>query len=125
MTDATRAIVALGISMLGGIPVTWAWSKWLHSRLEKKFPADFSEPHRDWQTSLLFGILERGVITVLTIWLAQSVGPIFATLLAVKAAGAWSTDESKSIPSRVRYSSAIMGGLMSLGWAAVFGILAR
>jgi hypothetical protein len=123
MIDAARASIALGLSIVGGIPVTMAWTRLLHYRLRIEYPENFTQYHSDRLISFVVGVVERGIITMLAIWLPQSVGAIVAALLAVKAVGSW-TGDNTSNPHRVRFFTALLGSLMSMGWALAFGIWA-
>ena len=74
--DIYTAVVALGLSVLGGVPITMIWSRYLHHRLKDSHSEEFSKIHRDPWISFVVGVLERGLITALVIWLPQSVGPM-------------------------------------------------
>lgn len=116
---------ALLISVVGGVPVTWVWTRSLHRRLAIKYPKEFSDRHSDPLTSAIIGVLERGTVTMLVIWLPQDGGAIAAAILAIKAAGSWSLEGSATVAGRVRYFTAFLGGLGSILWAIAWGIWAK
>jgi uncharacterized membrane protein YccC len=75
---------ALLASMLGCAIITLVWAEVSYWLLRRSSP-EFTGNDRSRLVSALAGILERLLLTTLTIWLDGAVGAITAALLAVKA----------------------------------------
>jgi hypothetical protein len=116
---------ALLASVLGGAIITLVWAEVSYWLLRRSSP-EFTGNDRSRLVSALAGILERLLLTTLTIWLDGAVGAITAALLAVKAITAWG--ELKDVlpgPSRKRFTAAFLNGFVSVSWAIVWGIWAK
>lgn len=119
------AVWALLASVVGGLPVTYGVTSFLYRRLNRKYPDGLQGPHRDAWMGTVIGLLERGFITTLTIWLPQSLGPLVGSWMVIKAAGAWTPDGIPGhLARRVRYFAAILGSLVSTFWAIAWGLAA-
>src|SRR3954471_11089284 len=116
---------ALLASVVAGLPVTYGTTAFLYRRLNRKYPEDLKGPHRDAWMGTVIGLVERGLVTTLTFWLPQSLGPLVGSWMVIKAAGAWTPDGIPGhLARRVRYFAAILGSLISVFWAIGWGLWA-
>jgi hypothetical protein len=108
---------ALLVSVVGGIPVTLAWSQAFHWILRKTY-AD----HRRVWIGVTFGLLERTLLTTFVLWLPMAVGPFAGTWIVAKGIIGWGDLDSKTEDGRARYAVTLMGSLVSILWAIGWGI---
>ena len=114
---AHRFTSALFISVIIGIPVTWAWSNFCH-----RFYRENSGDQRYHALSITFGVLERTLITTLVLWLPMAVGPFAGAWLVVKSIVGWAGMDVKEHAARARFSVTLFGSLVSILWALGWGI---
>jgi hypothetical protein len=118
----SRAGIALLASVLGGVVATVIWAEISHFLLRKSYP-EFTGKDRSNLIGPIMGIVERLLLTILTLWLPQALGPIAAAVIAVKAVLGWGDlQASNTRPGRTRYSVSFMNGLVSIIWAVAWGI---
>ena|SRR5882757_8924437 len=116
---------ALLASVVGGAIITFAWAELSYWLLRRSNP-ELSKNDRSRLVSSLIGMLERFLLTTLTIWQDNAVGAIASALLAIKALLAWG--DFKDLhpgPSRKRFTTSFMLGFVSITWAIVWGIWAK
>src|SRR5262249_262197 len=114
-----------------GVPATWLWSWVWHRANQKNFvqlPKEARERHHAF--SIFVGVVERGLLTTLVIWLPMAVGPLAAAWLGVKAVVGWAGMNESPLhkgthPARARFTVTIVGSAFSFLWAIGWGIWAR
>lgn len=114
-------VTALLASVVLGIPVTFLWSELLHYCF---LPSDPS-PRGRWP-SMIFGVLERALLTTLILWLPIAAGGFVGAWLIVKAILGWADLGGPNAitrhEGRIRYSVALFGNMASILWAVGWGI---
>lgn len=131
MATATAAIIygffrstagiAILASVLGGMAVTFVWAEFWHWVLRRQF-SEISKSDRVRWVARVMGILERGLLTTLVLWLPGAVGAFAGALIAVKAVAGWGDLRSEFLPGRARYYVSMMNGIVSIFWALACGI---
>jgi len=118
-------VIALLVSTIGGMPVLFGWAAtwhWYANRCDGKSGLGNPPSERDLPTVIIGGIFERGLITMLALWLPSEVGVIVAGWIAVKAAGSWGQVSLENLSGRRRYFVHLMGSMGSMFWALAWGI---
>src|SRR6266478_5636494 len=95
----TLPVKALVISIVLGAVVTLLWAEFLY----RCFSSDHPE-QRARGIAAINGMVIRGFMTSLVIWLPQAVGPTVAGLLTAHGLLAWAGLEQKDKPARIRYT---------------------
>jgi len=114
---------ALLISVIGGIPVTLAWSEFCHWINRKSHHDPKPDPRYRW-LSFTFGVLERAMLTTLVLWLPTAVGGFAGAWLIVKSVVGWADfiKKQEEHEGRARFSVTLFGSLVSFLWAIGWGI---
>jgi hypothetical protein len=120
-----RTTFAIFSSVIGGLFVTFIWTEVSHQLLKYFFP-QFSGNDRSKVIGPTVGMVERLLLTILTIWLPQALGPIAAAVIAAKVVLGWGDlgGSTTGRPGRTRYSVSLMNSLVSIIWAIGCGIWA-
>lgn len=124
-TFAIAAInaVALFVSIWVVGIVTKPITDYFHAQLRRQHGEDYKPAERiNWIGSLI-GYLERGLLTILVIWLPGAVGPTLAAIIAVKAASGWGSMGQDKPAGRARYFVIFMGTMVSCTLAVVCGLV--
>jgi hypothetical protein len=118
----SRFGTALWISIFGGFIVTLAWSEGWHWYLRWKFPTVFKTRDGLRPIGITIGLIERGLITTLVVFMQPAVGPFAGAWIVVKAAAGWGSLKNDTLPSRSRYYVTLLGSLVSIFWAIAWGL---
>lgn len=107
---------ALLVFVFGGAIVTFVLAEIAYWRLRRSFP-ELSANDRSRIGSALLGILERFLLTMLTIWFDRAVGAIASAMLAIEALAWGEFKDRHPGPSRWRFGTSYLVGLIfhSLG----------
>jgi hypothetical protein len=101
----SRAGIALMASIFGGILFTFFWSDFSHLVLRTTYPEHFTGADRSRWIGVMLGIVDRVLLTMLTLWLPQALGPIAAAIIGVKAVLGWGDlQKDSNRAARTRYS---------------------
>jgi hypothetical protein len=114
--------IALAISVLGGVLVTWLWAEFLYCTFRKELPENLQ---RARPIAALNGAVIRGLLTTTVIWLPGSTGAIVAGLLAAHGFIAWGglqPENQKNIQGRSRFTISMLNHIFSIFWAIAWGI---
>jgi hypothetical protein len=120
---SSRPVIALLASVFGGAVITAAWAETSHLILRRNYPQFTGKDRSFWGASYI-GIVERLLVTMLTIWVPQALGALAATLLVLKAVMGWGDLQNNQDirPARARYGIALMNSVVSMIWAIGWGI---
>jgi len=122
LTHLPKSVWALAGSVILGIVFTFIWAELLYYAVHRKFRPEKRDRVR-W-VSVMNGILQRGFLTTIVIWLPMAAGPIAATLIALTAIAGWGHYDNKSVEGRTRYAISLMISVTSIFWAIAWGIWA-
>jgi hypothetical protein len=121
MNKETAALIA---SVVIGVVLTFIWAEVSYKLLRRSYP-EITGKDRSRVIGPLVGMIERLLLTTLTIWLQPAVGPIAASFFAVKAVLSWGELKDLNLRvSRARYAISFMNGMVSVTWAIICGIWA-
>jgi hypothetical protein len=131
--NEARGLCWLGylISVLGGVPVTYAWSEFLFCLLEKYVPRTDQEAEtgeaagfeRIWWIAVMVGIFERILITTLVAYNVSGNGSFIAAWVGIKMVSGWQKWSSGTRYARAAVFMALLGNAMSILFGLVGGIL--
>ena len=111
------------ISVIVGIPVTYVWSEFIHSRLEK-YRTDTDAPaERIWWIPLLIGVFERAIITTLVAFPISGAAGFIGAWVAVKSAGGWAVWNKGTTYGRAVLFAGLLGSAMSIIFGLSGGII--
>lgn len=113
-------ILGYTVSVLLGVPISWACWHMLHSQVEKRHKATEQQPaERLLWLPLTMGIVERAVYTTLVGFNVSGAASFVGAWVTIKAVGGWATwSKDGSTYTRALF----MAGLMSSGVSALMGI---
>jgi hypothetical protein len=115
------------ISVVGGIPVTYAWTRLLLWLLETKVPRTNADGEaareRIWWITMMVGIFERAIITTSVAYATSAVGAFIAGWIAIKIASGWQRWSSGTLYARAAVFMALLGNAMSILFGLGGGIL--
>lgn len=118
----SRAGIALLASVIGGLVATAIWAELFHWLLRLIYHPHFTGADRVPWIARVSGALERLLLSILTLWLPQALGPIAGALIIVKAVLGWGDLKGDTLEGRIRYHVSLMNGLFSITWAMAWGI---
>lgn len=120
----SRETAGLLASVLIGAAITFVWAEVSYKLVRRSYP-EITGKDRSHVIGPLVGMIERLLLTTLTIWSQPAVGPIAASFFAVKAVLSWGELKDLNLRvSRARYAVSFMNGMVSVTWAIVCGIWA-
>jgi hypothetical protein len=116
----TKYLVGYGLSLFVGTIVTYYWSKWLHTQIQKYKTDDAIVGDRVVWLPATIGILERVVYTVLVAYSVSGAASFIGAWITIKAVGGWAHwSQDRSTYGRCLFSA----GLLGSGMSALFGIV--
>lgn len=118
-----KYLVGYGISLLGGLVVTYIWSAFLHSRLRKYGHQTEPEAQRIWWIPLLVGVLERAIITTMVAFKISGAAGFIGAWVAVKSAGGWASWSKGTTYGRAVLFAGLLGSAMSILFGLTGGII--
>lgn len=113
-----KAIIWSGIA---GIPVSWAWPKFLFFCLDRKVPPHESTTRIEWIPALV-GVFERSIIALLLIFAPKLTASFIAGWTALKVAGGWGLLKDPTTRNRAVFFIGLLGNCVSFGIAIGVGI---
>jgi hypothetical protein len=133
--EEARVTCRLGyaISVVVGIPITYAWSELLFWLLERYVPRTAKEVETGevagrqciWWIAIMVGIFERALITTLVAYDVSGGGSFIAAWVAMKMALGWQRWGSGTQYARAAAFMALLGNAMSILWGLFGGILCK
>lgn len=121
------------ISVLGGVPVTYAWSELLFCLLDRHVPRIPEEVKAGrvaaseliWWIAVMVGIFERALITTLVAHDVSGGGSFIAAWVGLKKVSGWQEWSSGTRYARAAAFMALLGNAMSILFGLVGGILCK
>jgi hypothetical protein len=123
----TYWVIALLISVFVGHFIPKCVTKHLYKVVQEKAKNETDEDRPIVFISELprwIGWIERTLITLVVMWLPASAGTVIVGLLALKMAGGWGAVKAGTTQARAVYSVSLVGSLLSILWAVLWGVLA-
>jgi hypothetical protein len=119
------------IAVVGGIPVTYGWSKLLFWLLDRYVPRTAKEIEtgeaagleRVWWIAVMVGIFERILITTLVAYDVSGVASFIAGWIGIKMVSGWQKWSTGTRYARAAVFMALLGNVMSILFGLVGGIL--
>lgn len=117
-------LVGFAVSLLVGGLVTWAFLKVLRNWMRLPAKPALSDPSRRRVPPWLMGTIERTFFTIAVGANVSGALPTMAGWIALKLAANWSNAKNNATDPTLWATSALLAGLVSMGFAMVGGLIA-